>query len=347
MDELKKVSFIIRTLNEGKTLNEALKRIHLLQDNYGKEIVIVDSGSTDNTLQISEKHGAKIVKISKEKWSWGRALNLGIENCTGDYIVLISGHCFISTKDFLIKSISLLENKEVAAVYGKQLAIPNIDPFEEYELYSWYPDLDLYKMNFNILTKGKGKGISNACCVLKKSAWLNVKYNEEVNIFEDLLWALNITKFGYNLCYSNRFSVYHSHLFNVAYIYRKWYWRYFEGLNFEYNYLENFNNIIKVSLKKFLRYVILKKYFNLKSIREKKILKKIVYKYPFISARHLDIFLKIRNKAMLNSHKDFSCNIKTGYWTLKIPEEVIEYQNELLTIEQHLDKNYFLLELMK
>ena len=47
MDKLIKVSFVIRTLNEAKTLEEVLRRIQLIQGPYNTEVVIVDSGSTD------------------------------------------------------------------------------------------------------------------------------------------------------------------------------------------------------------------------------------------------------------------------------------------------------------
>lgn len=343
MDELKKVSFVIRTLNEGKTLEEVLKRIHLIEGQYDIEIIIVDSGSTDNTLQIGKHYGARIVTISKEKWSWGISLNSGIQNSNGSFIAAISGHCFITRKDFLNNSIPILENPKIAAIYGKQISIPNMDPFEEYELYNWYPDLDSYIMNCNTLKNGKGIGISNACCVLKKEAWLKMKFDENVESFEDLIWAFDITNLGYQLVYSNRFSVYHSHALNLEYIYRKWYWRNYEKLKLDSKFLINFDRKIKFSIKRIFKSLILKEYLFFKALIEKRQIKALVNKYSFVNNKHIDTYLKLRNKALLNSFFDFYSDSKTNYWLLPIPNDVAILQNQLLEMEKFLSKDFNLL----
>ena len=64
------------------------------------EIIIVDSGSTDNTLKIALLYDkVKIVKI--RKYLPGLALNKGIDKAAGDIIVLISAHCIPFDKNWL------------------------------------------------------------------------------------------------------------------------------------------------------------------------------------------------------------------------------------------------------
>jgi len=340
-----KVSFVIRTLNEGKTLGEVLRRIQLLDDSFEKEIVIVDSGSSDNTIDIAKKYNAKIIRISQSEWSWGKSLNMGIENSSGDFIAVISGHCFISKKDFLEKSISLFNNNdEIAAVYGGQLPIPKVDPFEEYELHMWFPNIEKYVMNYNTLKYGKGIGISNACCVLKKDAWFEVKFNEKVESAEDGVWAFDTTKNGYKLIYSNTFGVFHSHPLNVEYIYRKWYWRNYEWLRIMPKYMDVSNKEI---LRKFIKKYLYREYLYVRSLREKRKMKRILNKYDFVTDRHIMTFLCIRNSAIVNSYNDYMCSKKKGYWSLDVPKEIVQKQLELKDLEKYLDGEYSFLEDIK
>jgi glycosyltransferase involved in cell wall biosynthesis len=76
----KLVSVIIRTLNEERYLEELLMKISI-QDRttYDVEVVIVDSGSTDSTLDVAKKWKARITHISKDDFSFGRSLNIGCE----------------------------------------------------------------------------------------------------------------------------------------------------------------------------------------------------------------------------------------------------------------------------
>jgi rhamnosyltransferase len=138
-----KVSFVIRTLNEVNSISRVINLINEIKGDFEKEIVVVDSGSTDGTISIASQYkNVVLLKIEPKEWSWGYSLNVGIERASGDYIVVISGHCYIAEDSFLEKSITLLsQNHNVAALYGKQKPIDGLDPFEEWELFSWYPNI--------------------------------------------------------------------------------------------------------------------------------------------------------------------------------------------------------------
>ena len=65
-----KVSIIIRTYNEQRHLPELLTAIQAQQTSFSHETVLVDSGSTDNTLKIAEQFGCRIKHIEKEYFSF-------------------------------------------------------------------------------------------------------------------------------------------------------------------------------------------------------------------------------------------------------------------------------------
>ena len=83
---MKEASIIIRTLNEEKHIGNLLSAIEE-QDYKNYEIIIVDSGSTDKTLEIAQKFPAKILKIESRDFTFGYSLNLGCKASKGKYLV--------------------------------------------------------------------------------------------------------------------------------------------------------------------------------------------------------------------------------------------------------------------
>ena len=77
-----KVSIVVRAYNEIKHIGILLTGIS--QQNYAAEVILVDSGSTDGTVEAAENFGATVVKIKPEDFSFGHALNIGCENASGD-----------------------------------------------------------------------------------------------------------------------------------------------------------------------------------------------------------------------------------------------------------------------
>ena len=93
-------SIVIRTLNEGKHLEKVFQGIH--GQNYRDwEVVLVDSGSTDRTLEIARRYGARIYHIPQQEFTYGRSLNLGCREAQGDYLVFVSGHVWPITNNWL------------------------------------------------------------------------------------------------------------------------------------------------------------------------------------------------------------------------------------------------------
>ena len=80
--------------DEGKFLEGCLESVK----NFVDEIVIVDTGSTDNTIQIAEKFGAKVVKHNWDN-SFSEARNVSLKHATKDWILVLDADERISEKD--------------------------------------------------------------------------------------------------------------------------------------------------------------------------------------------------------------------------------------------------------
>ena len=72
-------SIIIRTKNEEKWIGKVLEV--LMQQSYKDfEIIVVDSGSTDRTLEIVKKYPIKLIEIPQKDFTYPYALNVGCKS---------------------------------------------------------------------------------------------------------------------------------------------------------------------------------------------------------------------------------------------------------------------------
>ena len=116
----KKVSIIVRTKNEERWIGQCLSGI--VNQNYKNiEIILVDNESTDKTLEIALKFDIKyIIYKSDNDFKPGKAINLGVRASSGEYIVILSGHCIPTNETWLENLVLNLEKNNVGGVYGRQ-----------------------------------------------------------------------------------------------------------------------------------------------------------------------------------------------------------------------------------
>lgn len=101
------ISIIIPTLNSQKTLGRCLNSIkNQTYQNY--EIIIVDGGSEDKTVEIAKKFDAKIINTNIKNMS--KQTNIGISNSNGLYIYRVDSDVVLNPK-ILEKSIEKCENE--------------------------------------------------------------------------------------------------------------------------------------------------------------------------------------------------------------------------------------------
>lgn len=173
-------SIVIRTLNEGRYLDEVLKAI--VSQNYPapcREVVVVDSGSTDETLAIVERHGCKIVHIRREDFSFGRSLNVGCDAARGEFLVFISGHCVPTDSLWLWQLLLPFRDERVAVTYGRQQGGAETK-FSEHCLFEKY---------FPSVGDGGHQApffCNNANSAFRRTAWAAFRFDETLTGLEDM-----------------------------------------------------------------------------------------------------------------------------------------------------------------
>ncbi|WP_417698673.1 glycosyltransferase [Psychromonas sp.] len=197
------VSIVIRTLNEEKHLVELLEAIKLQDDSqFNIETVIIDSGSTDNTLSIAEQFSCRITYIRKEDFTFGRSLNDGCDFANGDYLVFISGHCIPVDKYWVTNLVKPLL-KDCSYTYGRQIG-RDTTKFSERQLFDkYFPEESRIPQI--------GFFCNNANSAIRRDAWLAHRFNEELTGCEDMYLAKLLVDSGKRLGYVAEAPVYHIH----------------------------------------------------------------------------------------------------------------------------------------
>ncbi len=197
-------SIIIRTYNEQRYLDELISKIK--EQNctlIDMEVVIVDSGSTDQTLTIAKKHDCRITHINKKDFTFGRSLNIGCEFARGDVLVFVSGHCIPTNNDWLDELCKPLIDNVVSYTYGRQVGKYTTKYSESRHFEKWFPQY----------TKLPQKGFfcNNANAAITRKAWEKFKFNEELTGLEDMYLAKQLVNDNQKIGYISTAGVYHIH----------------------------------------------------------------------------------------------------------------------------------------
>jgi len=197
------VSIVIRTFNEEKHLRELLSMISEQTATHEIETVIVDSGSTDKTLEIARSFQVRIVNIKKKDFTFGRSLNYGCEAAKGEFLVIISGHCVPKDSQWIDNLVSPFQNPEIAMTYGKQIGTDSTK-FSEHQIFAkYYPEYD------KIPQEGFFSNNANSC--IRKSLWIELPFDEELTGLEDMFWSKEMCNRGCKIAYCSKATVYHIH----------------------------------------------------------------------------------------------------------------------------------------
>ena len=199
-----KVSIIIRTLNEEKYLPACLEAIKSQNFNNEMEIIVVDSGSNDGTLEICADYNVKIIQIKQSEFTYGRALNIGCERSQSEILVFLSAHCIPNTADWLNNLTKPLFENKADYVYGSQRGRIGVNTLSECrDLIGKYQDRKL--------KVGSHHNINNSNAAIKKDIWQKFKFDEFVLGREDLVLALTLQNENFKVDYTPCAQVEHLH----------------------------------------------------------------------------------------------------------------------------------------
>ena len=187
-----KVSIVIRNKNESSALSVVLKVLRTYYQDSIAEIIIVDNMSSDNSLKIAQEFDCKVVSISE--FSYGGALNVGIEMSASELVLLLSAHSVPIGKAFFRRSIERFIDDESLA------GLRFVNSFSNYERFIRDNGAISNVLNF---------GLTASCSMIRKSVWKTIRFDDKLKACEDKDWSVKVTDCGFKIAEINETYFYH------------------------------------------------------------------------------------------------------------------------------------------
>lgn len=225
MDQIKqKVSIIIPTLNGAKDLPALFEKLKSQTiDVY--EVIIVDSQSTDTTVEVAASFGANVLRIPREKFDHGGTRNQAAEMAAGEIIVFMTQDAIPANNLTIENLVKPLAEPNIIVSYARQLPKEGTKITDRFlRLYN-YPEVSLVKSKENIETLGiKAFQNSNVCAAYcSKEFKLLGGFHQPIVSNEDMLFAAKAILAGYQVAYTASACVYHSHNYNYINLFKRYF----------------------------------------------------------------------------------------------------------------------------
>ena len=208
-----KCSIVIRAYNEAHHLGRLLEGV-ASQTWRDVELILVDSGSTDATVEIAGSHGARVLHIRPEEFTFGGSLNLGMQAASSEFVVIASAHVYPVYPDWIECLLHPFEDERVALVYGKQRGAEGSRFSERQIFHQWYPDADVRPQSSPFC--------NNANAAIRRSLWERHPYDETLTGLEDVAWAKWAQSQGGEVVYSSHAEIVHVHEENPLGVYDRY-----------------------------------------------------------------------------------------------------------------------------
>jgi rhamnosyltransferase len=193
---------IVRAKDKAQTIERTLTLLR--EQTVRPEIIVVDSGSIDGTLEIARRYADRLIEIAPEEFSYGRALNIGARAASGDVHLAISAHCFPESRDWVERSVGHYRRADVAGTGGARF-LPDGSPLTEV----FYQSIDHARAN-------PFWGFSNHASSWRASVWVEFPFDENIVACEDREWSWRVLSAGWTIAFEPELWVGMSHAWRSA-----------------------------------------------------------------------------------------------------------------------------------
>jgi glycosyltransferase involved in cell wall biosynthesis len=214
------ISVAIPVRNGGARLARTLAALE--RQTVEHELLVCDSGSTDGSVDLARRHGARVLEIPHQEFDHGATRNLLMREAAGAHVALLSQDAQPADErwlEWLLAGFALADH--VAVVYGPYRPRPDAAFAVRTELEQWFSSLSPDRTPQ--VERGEELGLlpaielvgrrgfltdANAC--LARAAWERVPFRE-IPYAEDRVLAIELLRAGYSKVFMPRAAVWHSH----------------------------------------------------------------------------------------------------------------------------------------
>ena len=223
------ISVVIPVKNGGRTLDALLARLCKQELACESEVLVVDSGSRDDSLEIASRYPVRVVEVPADEFDHGETRNRGIRESKGELIALLTQDAVPTGPDFLAALTRPFEDPQVAGVYGRQLPRADADVVTRRNLEAWLTG----RAQPAVSRLGKDEWcelspmqryerclFDNVCSALRRSSWQEFPFRAAA-FGEDIRWGREVLRHGWSIAYAPDAAVHHSHRRGVGHEYAR------------------------------------------------------------------------------------------------------------------------------
>ena len=227
-----RVSVVLPTRNGAATLPALLDALWAQKTTHPIEIIAVDSGSTDGTLELLERRVRTVVHIPAAEFDHGRSRNAGIERAEGDFVVLLVQDALPVSDDWIRRlTAPLTSDATLAGTFARQqprsdapaLTKMQLQRYAATQLEPWTHRLPGGHSEFDALSpveRLRRCTFDNVASCIRRSVWLLQPF-KVTPIAEDVEWARDVLLAGFGIAFVPDAVVIHSHDRSASYEYER------------------------------------------------------------------------------------------------------------------------------
>jgi rhamnosyltransferase len=218
-----KISIFIPSLEAENFLTALLPR--LVEILLPSQIFVIDSSSTDRTLNIAKEFGVNTHVIQRQEFNHGKTRNLCLEFCNTEFVGFMTQDALPVKSNFLEFLLQPFEDPIVAATYARQLPRNNAQPLEQLDQTIKYPGYNIIQSQGFIQNLGaRSYFLSNSCAAYRMSVFRELGgFVEDEIMGEDAIYACKIISQGYKIIYASQSEVYHSHDYSLQQLFKRYF----------------------------------------------------------------------------------------------------------------------------
>lgn len=221
------VTVAIPTLNAGPGLSDTLAAVRAQRVDRDVQLLICDSGSSDQTLEIARAHEADVIQISRESFSHGGTRNRLMAEARGDHVAFLTQDAWPASADWLARLLGgFTMAPRVGLVFGPYRPRPGARLSVVRELTDWFasfcadgPRIDALEPADRDASPREFMGhrgfFTDANGCVARAAWEAVPFRE-IAYAEDHLLAQDMLRAGFAKVYMPDAAVVHSHDYSAG-----------------------------------------------------------------------------------------------------------------------------------
>lgn len=218
-------ALVVPTLNAGDGFVEwltALKR----QTFQPQRLIVIDSASTDHTVELAKDFGLEVISIDRNEFSHGGTRQMAVSNLSdSELVIFMTQDALLSSPDSLEVLLKAMRDPQVGAAYGRQLPRRQSSSIEAHARLFNYPSVSHVRDRSDIPRFGiKTSFMSNSFAVWRRSALLEIGgFPNHLIQCEDAWAASKLIQAGWKIAYCSAATVHHSHGYNSFQEFRRYF----------------------------------------------------------------------------------------------------------------------------